>query len=843
MKDRLLNISKSINKLIHMELITVILFKLILDYIFLVYMKHSNNYYYISDFNIYKWVFSILSIFIIYLVISQIKEDIIRFFTKLIFLVMIIPLSTVYMRNDFLTKWYCIFIIEIIILVITVRIISYITNKKNGIEKINTSRSSKMIYYIFLINTLIVLVSCIYYNGLPGMDALNLKNVYKIREAFYLPKILNYLYNFEVKFILPFLMTMYMHKKKYFNLLLVVGIQIFFYLTKADKITFLVIPMIIGIYILLRLYDPKIIEKKLSMIFSVLCVVSILTYNYNSMILAIFVTRLLVIPANLKYIYMDFFSKNPKIGIVGTLLNAIMKLKNPYSSISYPNLIAGIYFGNYSMYSNTGALVEGYVRFGYIGILIVPILLGCILHLLQYGARKNGIIFIIGISIFPIMLLNDGYLISSLMFGELLLLSIVCLFFDINEIGDKTIKKKNTLNVGNNNVIMLLDNGFDPDIRVYKEAKYLVDKKINVEIVCLDKKNKYINKKTENKDGIKIRRIFVRTNKTSKLIENYKFINKIKILIYFWWIIKFIYKIKRYLKDKEFSIIHCHDLTMTIIACIFFRKKTIVFDMHEYYGDNNNKVKDFIIKRLVKYAQNKAKWIIFVNDFQKNNCSKNNKNKLVKLPNYPQCDIFKNIIKNKSSKTRISYIGKVRDFKSLSKLINYNDTNNSIDIKIYGDGSEYDKLLELAKQKKKEYIMKGKFDGLNDSEEIYKNTDILYAVYDIEASDGKNWKNAMPIKSFEAIITLTPIIASRNTVLGDFIEKNDIGFTIDINKEELDNLVKEICENPEILNKKMKNMKKIQYLYTWDNIITNLDQIYLDKQVLNLEKELNNEKI
>ena len=375
---------------------------------------------------------------------------------------------------------------------------------------------------------------------------------------------------------------------------------------------------------------------------------------------------------------------------------------------------------------------------------------------------------------------------------------------------------------------MLLDNAFEPDIRVYKEAKYLVDNHINVEIVCLDKKNKYKDKEFEDYNGIKIKRMFCRTEHTTKLIEKYVLMRKLKQIIYFWWLLKFIFKVKKYLKNKEFEILHCHDLLMAFIGCIFFRDKEIIFDMHEYYGNSKSKLNNFIIKKMVSYTQNRASWIIYVNEFQKKDCKNKNLEKFVEIPNYPERKNFQNINKNLSDQLRISYIGKVRDFSSLSKLIDCNIDDNLTKIAIYGDGSEFDKLLEFAKKKGKERIMKGHYNGVEDTERIYNNTDILYAVYDINCNNSLNWKNAMPIKSYEAIITLTPIIANKNTTLGEFIEKNNIGFTIDITKEkELEKLFERIINNPVLLKEKIENMKKIQYLYTWDNVIKNINKIYL----------------
>lgn len=379
-----------------------------------------------------------------------------------------------------------------------------------------------------------------------------------------------------------------------------------------------------------------------------------------------------------------------------------------------------------------------------------------------------------------------------------------------------------------NNIIMLLDNAFKPDVRVYKEAKYLVKHNYNVKIICLDKKNEFKDKELENYDGIMVKRIFVRSEKITKLMENNKFIRIFQPAIYLWWLVKFILRTKKQLKNEEFDILHCHDLTMAFIGCIFFRKKKIVFDMHEYYGNNNSKLSNFIINKIVLYTQNKAKWIIFVNEYQKLHCKEKNKSKLIELPNYPEIDTFRDVEKTESKKVRISYIGKVRDFASLSKFINCVDDKKNINISIYGDGSEFQRLLNYAKQGEKQYMLKGSYDGIKEVQNIYKNTDILYAVYDITSKDGINWKNAMPIKSFEAIITLTPIIASKNTILGYFVQKNDIGFVIDEkNEEELANLFKLLENTPDLIKEKVKNLRKMQYRYTWEKVSKNLDKIYI----------------
>lgn len=354
---------------------------------------------------------------------------------------------------------------------------------------------------------------------------------------------------------------------------------------------------------------------------------------------------------------------------------------------------------NINGYYSHNLILELYSNFG---IIISTLIVGTIV----YGyyktikdKRKNisCIICLTFISILPLMLTgsiwNNIYLWS--LFG-LLCANILNKDDELKENQEK-------------NIVMLLDNAFEPDIRVYKEATYLIREGYNVEIICLDKKNKYADKPTEMYDGIKIKRIFCRTEKITKLIENNYIIGKLKPIIYSWWLIKFIIKAKKYLQYKDFEILHCHDLIMAFIGVTFFKDKKVIFDMHEYYGNNTNKFKNLVIKKITKYTQNKSKWIIYVNEFQKKQCNKKNQNKLVELPNYPEEKTFENIKKTKSDKIRISYIGKVRDFKSLSELAEISNLDDRLDIAIYGNGSEYDKLFSYLKKRNKEKILKGEY--------------------------------------------------------------------------------------------------------------------------------------
>ena len=109
---------------------------------------------------------------------------------------------------------------------------------------------------------------------------------------------------------------------------------------------------------------------------------------------------------------------------------------------------------------------------------------------------------------------------------------------------------------------MILTNGFDPDVRVYKEAKYLVEKGFNVTILCWDRRCEYLNKEEESIDGIKIKRFFIPSVPGTGIKQ---------LLPYF----KFIKEVRKHLKDKEYTYLHCHDFDGFIVGMCTKKRKSL----------------------------------------------------------------------------------------------------------------------------------------------------------------------------------------------------------------------------------------------------------------------------
>lgn len=361
-------------------------------------------------------------------------------------------------------------------------------------------------------------------------------------------------------------------------------------------------------------------------------------------------------------------------------------------------------------------------------------------------------------------------------------------------------------------VLMIVSNGFDPDPRVYKEGKALRDNGYDVEILCWDRENDYLDNETEVLEGIKIKRLYpyARYSTGIKQIKAY---------------IKFLLETKKYIKDKEYDVIHAHDFECAIIGSLFKGEKKFIWDMHEFYdGFNHSKIRGFIYEVIAKICFKKSDGIIFVVPEQENRYKEKIpwNTKIEVVMNYPEAEAFHGLRNVPRNKLRISFIGNVRDFKLLKNLMDVGEKFPNVLININGYGSAYDELKRIE-SKYKNTVITGRY-SYEEIRKYYENTDIVFAVYN---SDLPNTIYSFPVKGAEAIICCKPIISNSSTIFGDYVRDMDIGFPIsDKSEDELYYVIKSIVEDKSILENKVKNLERIKSEFLWSNEASKLIQLY-----------------
>lgn len=364
------------------------------------------------------------------------------------------------------------------------------------------------------------------------------------------------------------------------------------------------------------------------------------------------------------------------------------------------------------------------------------------------------------------------------------------------------------------NVVMILTNGFDPDVRVYKEGVYLVKRGFDVTILCWDRDLSKNYPACEEIDGVHIKRFKIPSVYGTGLKQLPKYL-------------KFMKKCHTYLKLHKSSYIHCNDLDGAVIGYLFHGYKCRkVFDMHEFY-ERGNAVKKRLSRRIVIRIIKNFGAALYENAVYLEEPYKSVQRFLYPLRNYPDSEIIQFREKEDSNLFRIGYHGVVRgqilEFKALFEAVKELD---DVRVDINGGGMDLEQLRQMEPDYHNVYIH-GPYNGIKESTCLYMNTDLLFCAYSPE--DPNYQGDAEVIKFYEAIFTGTPILVTKNIGMEKKVLDNTFGLSCDTrNPEEIKKAILKMKDDKEYWNKCHESELLFAPNYSWDNAVKILDKIYLD---------------
>lgn len=232
------------------------------------------------------------------------------------------------------------------------------------------------------------------------------------------------------------------------------------------------------------------------------------------------------------------------------------------------------------------------------------------------------------------------------------------------------------------------------------------------------------------------------------------------------------------------------------------------------------------LQRIERYALRKCDAIVFASRFY--------------APLYDRFPCDKFVIENKPSSHllmdkgfkadpdrpfTVAFIGVVRYFNIMKNLVYAVSQMPSISLKIHGDGQDLLNLKAIASS-----YDNIQFTGRYEQEDLprlYADADLIWAAY---PSKNFNVRHAISNKFHESIDFHTPCLFSKDTKLGEFVEQNNIGITVnpyDVN--DIMRALENLANNPEITSSLTTNLiaysKKEK---TWEEQFSALTD-YLDK--------------
>ena len=165
-----------------------------------------------------------------------------------------------------------------------------------------------------------------------------------------------------------------------------------------------------------------------------------------------------------------------------------------------------------------------------------------------------------------------------------------------------------------------------------------------------------------------------------------------------------------------------------------------------------------------------------------------------------------------NSKINMFYVGGIGGQYNFSKFLKIVKSLNFIDLTICCRENDWNEN-KLYYEKFLSGNIKVVHESGKNLEKYYKNAMICVALFELD----EYMNMAMPIKIFEYLGHLTPIISTKGTAAGDFVEKEDIGWNIKYNQKEIVDLLNYLNENRLDIVKKHKNMIEVIGNHTWDN--------------------------
>jgi len=367
---------------------------------------------------------------------------------------------------------------------------------------------------------------------------------------------------------------------------------------------------------------------------------------------------------------------------------------------------------------------------------------------------------------------------------------------------------------------MMLSKPFMTDLRVYNEAKALIDAGHNVTVIVWDRRKEY--KKEEEVNNIRIKRIHNTT--FMKHLPNDIFRNPI------WWRKAFKKAIKLYEGEFKFDAVHCHDLD-TLKIGVKVKKKTgckLIYDAHEIFGYMiEDDVPRFIVsyvfsmeKRLIKYVDH----IITVNEPLLKYFKTISKKPITIVMNCKDITSKKYIPSNNDNFT-IIYIGTLSKRRLFPDLVHGLGKISDIKFIIAGKKEKigYYQLVEQASKNYKNVDFLGEIPFNEVIPRTFKS-DIIVSVANPNSTKSKI---ETPNKLLEAMACGKPIICNKGTNAAELTERFNCGLVVEYNLKSISEAVIKLRDNPLLCEKLGKNgLKAAINEFNWDKQKEKLLAVY-----------------
>lgn len=377
----------------------------------------------------WKYLLSWGMYLILFYLLPRREKDTVVFLLHLQFMYTVAPLLTFYALADGSSSYI---LMVFVCVLLQIGILRRPILHKSGVYITGMKKSTTITLAALVVVSLII---PILYNGFAGLKAFDFTYIYEMRANAVFPPGFSYLFNWMQKAIIPFAVVYFLHLRKYGLSALCVLIQILFYIESGWKATLFILVPIIGIYILSQTgHLIKIMYVGVSI---VLLFITVLFQRYladNTATLgfslcSLIPVRAFFIPADIKFDFYECFQLFPHVYFSDGMIGKFLGLTYPFSG-SLGQVIYAFSGGTFlDSNSNTGYLGDSYAQMGFVGMLLMSLLLAAILRGLQQYENEKTSPILMALFAVSIIGLNDGALFTTLLTGGLLVMLILVMIY------------------------------------------------------------------------------------------------------------------------------------------------------------------------------------------------------------------------------------------------------------------------------------------------------------------------------------------------------------------------------------------------------------------------------
>ena len=292
--------------------------------------------------------------------------------------------------------------------------------------------------------------------------------------------------------------------------------------------------------------------------------------------------------------------------------------------------------------------------------------------------------------------------------------------------------------------------------------------------------------------------------------------------------------LRSWMKDNvdKFDAIHAFDLDTGLVAKKIAKSynKHLVYHIADFYVDSRAKIPGplkFIIRSMEYSIINYADNTIICTEERKDQIAGARPRKLTVVHNTPSIDFDVSSYIDQSMdpdhKLTLAYIGVLSKRRFIDQAVDCMMGMKDSQMILAGGGDLVDFVKERA-EKTDNIKYKGKVD-YEDTFDIYSKSDLMFAVYNPQIM---NHKYSAANKIYEAMLLKKPIIVARGTSMDKIVERYDIGFVIDYDKNEFRDLLYKLEKDRSIIDKKVENMQGVYENYSWETMKKRLIDVYSD---------------